>query len=233
MKETMQGKPEALDKAGVSRRKFLTYAGAIAGAGIMMSTVSSCSKDDNDDDVVVNGDINVGTDDRGVLNYLYALEQLSAAFFVKVNSVFYAGATEYEKKYLSDVRDHNIMHREFLKNMLADKAIPELQFDFSQVDFTTRAAVLDGASKMKSLVISGYNGCLHLLSTPTTLTVCGKMVSVAARHFSFIQTLIDINSFSFNTDENGMDSYKTPVAVVAESAHYFKTKITVKDLPKK
>ena len=71
---------------------------------------------------------NLGSGDVGVLNYAYALEQLEAAFYIKVVDPY--ASISNETTALREIRDHEIEHREFLKKALADKAIPGLDVDF-------------------------------------------------------------------------------------------------------
>src|SRR3954466_1246614 len=79
--------------AHLSRRKFFGYAGA--ASAVMLA---ACNKDDEDMGV------NLGSGDIGLLNYAYALEQLEAAFYIKVVQSFYTGATNDEKTFLTDIR---------------------------------------------------------------------------------------------------------------------------------
>lgn len=93
----------------VSRRNFLGIAGGtLAGAALL--TVG-CDENDLPND----GSIDLGSGDFGILNYAYALEQLEAAFYIQVVNSFYAGASDLEKAYLTDIRDHEVAHREFSK----------------------------------------------------------------------------------------------------------------------
>src|ERR1700709_493163 len=102
----------------MARRSFLRYAGAgVAGMGLL-ATAASCHKDHGVDP---NGTTDVGSGDLGILNYAYALEQLEAAFYTQVVKTPYAGISAYEKASLTDIRDHEIAHREFFKAALGAK----------------------------------------------------------------------------------------------------------------
>src|SRR3569833_985256 len=124
----------------MARRSFLRYAGAgVAGKGLL-ATAASCHKDH---DVNPNpGFTDVGSGDIGVLNYAYALEQLEAAFYTKVIQSQFSGITAAETSYLTDIRDHEIAHREFFKTALGSNAIQALEVNFSSIDFGNRASVL-------------------------------------------------------------------------------------------
>ena len=113
---TENPKMPATGTAPVSRRKFFTYAG-LSAATVIAAT--ACTKEQRDYFEPKPKDaVDLGSGDIGILNYAYALEQLEAAFYIKVCSAFYDGATAKEKMYLDDVQRHEIAHREFFKNAL-------------------------------------------------------------------------------------------------------------------
>ncbi|HYC31073.1 MAG TPA: filamin/ABP280 repeat domain-containing protein, partial [Gemmatimonadales bacterium] len=62
-----------------------------------------------------------GAGDTGILNYAFALEQLEAAFYSAVVATPYAGITPEETQILTEIRDHEVIHREFLRAALADE----------------------------------------------------------------------------------------------------------------
>src|SRR6476660_3824309 len=94
----------------LQRRSFLQFAGASA-AGIAL-VAAGCKKDNNDRGVYL------GSGDVGILNYAYALEQLEAAFYTQVIATQYAQITPAEVALLTDIRDHEVAHREFFKAAL-------------------------------------------------------------------------------------------------------------------
>ncbi len=99
--------------SAVSRRKFLGFIGAGSAILATAAVASSCKKDDMNP--VPSGGVDLGSGDVGVLNYAYALEQLEAAFYVKVALSFYSGITATEQAFLTDIRDHEVAHRNFFK----------------------------------------------------------------------------------------------------------------------
>ncbi len=138
---------------GIHRRKFL----GILGGSASVSAVAACNNNNDStpyDGAVVEADgtVNLGRGDVGILNYAYALEQLEAAFYTQVVTTPYAGATSGEIALLTDIRDHEIAHREFLKAALGSKAIPGLEVNFSAIDFTSKASVLGTAQVFEDLV---------------------------------------------------------------------------------
>jgi hypothetical protein len=147
----------AVDVTKLSRRNLLKWTGA-AGAVVAVSGVwlpnfgiSAALAAD------------LGEGDVGVLNYAYALEQLEAAFYTQVIDTPYEGITTDETSWLTDIRDHEVEHRDFLKKALADGAIPDLEVDFSAVDFKSRESVLTTAKTFEDLGVAAYNGAGKLI----------------------------------------------------------------------
>ena len=212
----------------VSRRNFLRYAGATTAGGMLL--VAACKKDDDD---MANGGVDLGSGDTGILNYAYALEQLEAAFYTQVVLTPYTGITDNEKALMTDIRDHEIAHREFFKTALGAGAIAGLEVDFSTIDFTSRTSVLGTAKAFEDLGVSAYNGAGRLISNPDYLVLAGKIVSVEARHAALIRDLISNGTFADNTvvDANGLDKSRTPAEVLAIAGTYVKTKINASRLP--
>ncbi len=218
--------PAGTAQAGISRRRFFGYAGALAGAGLIIG-MDSCKKDDED------SGINLGSNDVGILNYAYALEQLEAAFYTYVAANPYTSITPAEQSYFNDIRDHEIAHREFFKKALGSSAIVALTPDFSSITFSSRDSVLGTAKAFEDLGVSAYNGAGQLLTDPTNLTIAGKIVSVEARHAAAIRDLISNGSFADSTvvDAKGLDVVRTPAEVLAIAGTYIKEKLNASNLP--
>jgi hypothetical protein len=224
--------PEKLvPSSGMQRRDMLKLFGASVG---VMVLGESCKKNKN-----ANDGVDLGSGDVGILNYAYALEQLEAAFYVRVLASPYSGITALETEYLTDIRNHEVGHREFFKAAITAAApsmiIPSLEVDFSTIDFTSRASVLGTAKAFEDLGVTAYNGAGQLISTtgngPTYLTLAGKIVSVEARHAALIADLLSNGTFAATTDANGLDMARTPAQVLAIAAPYIKTKIDASNLP--
>jgi len=227
MKTTTQDTAVGVNMA---RRSFLRYAGVGVAATTGVLAMASCRK--HDDDINTNpgmgNGIDVGSGDIGILNYAYALEQLEAAFYIQVAAHFYTGITSDEQALLTDVRDHEVAHREFFKAALSTKAIVALTPDFSSIDFSSRAKVLAAAQAFEDTGVSAYNGAGYLIQDATYLTLAGKIVSVEARHASYIRNLVSYGSFADNTilDTNGMDKQQTIAQVLKIANTYLKTKVS-------
>ena len=165
--------------------------------------------------------------DVDVLNYAYALEQLEAAFYIRAVAEpgFESRFAANEQRVLTDVRDHEIAHRDFFRAALAGNAIPDLTVDFSAVDFRSRLSVLQTARTFEDLGVSAYNGAAKYLKSTAYLTVAGKIVSVEARHASAIRDLLAPRSGEFAP--NAFDPPATPSMVLAAADPFIVQNITV------
>jgi len=211
----------------VQRRSFLKYAGA--GAAGVALIAAGCKKDKNSD---IGGGVNLGSGDIAILNYAYALEQLEAAFYIKVTATPYSGITANETTYMTDIRDHEIAHREFLKGAIGAQAIQSLEVDFSSINFTSRDSVLATAMAFEDLGVTAYNGAGYLLKSAEYLLLAGKIVSVEARHASLIRELISVNTFlGDQVDSSSVNISRTPTEVLIIAGKYIKTKLITTGLP--
>ena len=210
-----------------SRRKFIKLGGlGIAGSTFLLY---GCSEEefnpggevgtpepeptpdpDPDPDAEV---FDLGSGNLGILNYAYALEQLEAAFYAEVqNGGYYSGAPDNEKEILDDIWYHEVIHRDFFNAAIngavedSSLVLPELEFDFSSIDFDSREAVLGTALVLEDTGVSAYNGAGKLIDASAEngglyLLLAGKIVSVEARHASAIADLLEPYTTAFARDE--------------------------------
>lgn len=210
------------DKANFNdRRTFLKW----GGAGIAALAIGGTSQ------TTVFGQgqltINLGTGDIGIMNFAFLLEQLEADFYTRVvANNFYAGATAEERQILTDLRDHEIIHREFFKAVLGANGIPQLpMFNFSLVDFNSRDSVLTNSQNLEDTGVSAYNGAGQAIVSPDILALAGKIVSVEGRHAAAIRDLrIPRNGFfAPHPDDFALD----PLSVLAIARPFIPTNITI------
>jgi hypothetical protein len=239
----MQQKEVAVKESNNSRRQFLKMGSIVmVGSGLLLS----CSSDDDDMEMIPEGDVfDLGSGDLGILNYAYALEQLEAAFYTNVlDGAYWMSAGAEEKLILEDLYKHEVIHREFFKAAITgavngdtSKVLPELEFDFSAVDFSNRESVLGTARILEDTGVAAYNGAGSLLQTPDYLIIAGKIVSVEARHAAAIRSLFLEDPKAFAGDDiidgDGLDLAKSPseiLTAVGETG-FVKTAFTANQLP--
>lgn len=210
------------------RRSFLRFAGisalAAGAAGLAPRTLFAQS-----------GGVNLGTGDTAVLNFAYALEQLEAAFYAKVTTSFYSGASSRERQLLSDIRDHEAAHRNFLRGALGSSAIPQLELNFSSVDFRNRQSVLTTARTFEDTGVAAYNGAGQLLTDPNHLIAAGRIVSVEGRHAAILRDMLQPRSTAFAGDDVvdifGLGAVARPAEVMRRVAPFIRTPINPATLP--
>lgn len=184
---------DEVDKANPNdRRTFLKWGGAgIAALALGSTNQATVFANPAATSRQQQTTINLGTGDTGIMNFAFLLEQLEADFYTRVvANNFYAGATAEERQILTDLRDHEIIHREFFKAALGANGIPQLPaFDFSLVDFNSRDSVLTNSQAMEDTGVSAYNGAGQAIVSPDILALAGKIVSVEGRHAAAIRDL--------------------------------------------
>ena len=188
--------PELLFKVS-TRRSFLKLLGVGGTIVLMPSVFAACSDNPSTiapftpapDPVTLNL-----SNDFGILNYAYALEQLEAAFYTAVVASSPFGSMNAEQQeVMVDLRNHEVIHREFLKAALGSNAIATLSLNSTSVaaTLTDVPTILKSAEMFEDLGVSAYNGAGKYLASPDYLTIAGKIVSVEARHAAAIRDIRD------------------------------------------
>lgn len=209
-----------------ARRRFLKFSG-LGIAALALGQAANVTTFANPLSKQTTQTIELGAGDIGVLNYAYLLEQLEADFYTRVvANNFYSGATAEERQILTDLRDHEIIHREFFTNVLGSNAIARIPaFDFSLVDFNSRDSVLTNSQVMEDTGVSAYNGAGQILQSAVYLGLAGKIVSVEARHAAAIRDLrIPRNGFFA---DSGTDFALDPLTVLGLARQFIPRNITV------
>jgi hypothetical protein len=220
-----------------TRRGFLRMLG-LGGTIVLLPGVLACDDDDDSDPIDPGGDgvvLNLNND-IGIFNYAYALEQLEAAFYTQVVAGFAAaGITDAtERAILTDIRDHEVIHREFFRAALGGAAIADLEVNFGNA-LSSRQSVLETARVFEDLGVGAYNGAGKYLSDARNLLVAGKIVSVEARHASVIRDLLDTTGRAFAgplvVDDDGLDVAYEPAAVLGAANPYIVTEVSIGNSP--
>lgn len=229
------------------RREFLKMGGlAVAGTGLVLM---GCDDDDEDNNGnnqdnqlpgVRNDVFDLGGGDLGILTYAYALEQLEAEFSRRVVTAtgFTTAFNAEEQQMMMEVYGHEVIHREFLRDLLMDRLpdsdsqlLPNLVFNFGNLDFSDRTAVLNAARTLETTGISAYNGAGKLIDDEDLLNMAGKIVSVEGRHAAAISMMINPDSTDFAP--NPLDPAMTPSQVLGQinQLNYITTDFTANFLP--
>ncbi|MCW8313409.1 ferritin-like domain-containing protein [Sphingobacterium sp. InxBP1] len=137
----------------------------------------------------------VPTDVNGVLNYALTLEYLEAEYYTM--GIAKAGLIPAGKPLgaIATIRNHEIAHVNFLKQVLGSKAVAKPTFDFTAggtfsnvfTDYDTFLAV---AQAFEDTGVRAYKGQAGiLLGDRTVLTAALQIHSVEARHASHIRQM--------------------------------------------
>lgn len=222
----------------LNRRGFFTRL-AIGGAAVAtLPSLAGCDTDDPTDPPMTGVTLDF-SDDFGVLNYAYALEQLEYAFYLQVTQgSYFSGASSQEQQILDDLRKHEKVHVDFLAAAipaLGGTLIPNLTPDFSSIDFSSRGSVLETARLLEDTGVSAYNGAGQYLRNPDLLTLAGKIVSVEARHAAAIRDVL-MGGAAFAGDDvvdptTGLDVVATPSQVLAGASGFITDTINLINVP--
>jgi hypothetical protein len=207
-----------------TRRRFLGVL-AMGGPILMLPAVFTGCDDDSITDPFTDPDLyrlNLAND-TGILNYAYALEQLEAAYYTAaLGSAGFSALSTAEQEVLQDLQKHEVIHRDFLKQLLGTAAIPEIGFNGATVASLTanRDVLLRTSQLLEDTGVSAYNGAGKYLTSAANLLVAGKIVSVEARHAAAIRDIRDGTTgrlFAGDdvVDAQGLDVKAEPSTVLA------------------
>ncbi len=221
--------------AFTSRRGFMRLMGLGGALVLLPSIVTAC--DDNNDGIglgVPNSGATVTIDfakgDTAVLQFAYALEQLEADFYTQVAANFGgSNLSAAEQAVLADIKNHEVIHRDFLKAALGSNASFSLTPTYGSLNFKDRTAVLGAARTFEDLGVAAYNGAAQYISDVNNLLVAGKIVSVEARHASAIRDLIAPKSGEFAPQ--AFDDAFYPGKVAASAQGFIVDKLAFANAP--
>ncbi len=216
-----------------TRRDFMRLMG-IGGAVVMLPTLfTSCSDSSNDTTGPGTGatvTIDFSKGDVAVLQFAYALEQLEADFYTRVVAGFSgSGLSSSEQTIFTDIKNHEVIHREALKTVLGTSNGFTLTPTYPGVSFTSRTSILATSSAFEELGVAAYNGAAQYLSDANNLLVAGKIVSVEARHASAIADLISPKSSAFAP--SSFDNAYSPAKVAGAAQGFITDKLAFANPP--
>jgi hypothetical protein len=221
--------------ATASRREFLKLMG-FGGALVLLPGLLTACQDSNDLTAPSVGNpviIDFSRGDVAVLQLAFALEQLQAGFYTRVvDNLASLNASVTEQRVLGDVRNHEVIHRDFLKSVLGAEASFALQLTYPDVSFADRSSVLTAARTIEDLSVAAYAGAAQYLSDPSNLLVVAKIASVEARHAAAIRDLLSPRA----TDARGFaptafDDAFRPSKAVGAAQRYVVDLLSVANTP--
>jgi len=223
--------PNQATESADTRAAFLRKAGlgaALVGGGALLGPgVASAGHSDPIPDV-------------DVLNYALTLEYLEATFYTQAlggsgttgvppsgatfsqgevtGSNIFAGfggrirSTAYG--YLTDIRDHEITHVNFLRGALGGAAVGPCTFDFGSAlgsvdSFISTAQVLENTGVM------AYDGAIRYVDDGNTLQAGAQIATVEARHAAYLNLINRDSPFPRAFDEG-----KPPSAIFAAASPF-------------
>jgi hypothetical protein len=221
--------------SAASRREFLRLMGLGGALVLLPSVLTSCSDDDDITGPGTGGTVTIdfAKGDTAVLQFAYALEQLEADFYTRVVDNFGGSdMTAIDQAILADVKNHEVIHRDFFKAALGTNASFSLSTTYGDLDFKSRTEVLAAARTFEDLGVAAYNGAAQYLTDVNNLLVAGKIVSVEARHASAIRDLLNPKQNSANgfAPKSFDDAYK-PATVRTKAQAYVVDNIAFANAP--
>lgn len=185
--------------------------------------------------ILPDGTVDLGSGDIGISNLAFMLDQLETAFYGTAVEKAY-GISQEDRKVLAELHDHELVHREFFRGILTNNGIPDLEFDFSGINFGDRYAIFDAAQKFEDVGVAAFNGAGPLIQDVEVLKIAGKMVSIEARHATLARYMIRPKTyFSLGhelIDAQGRDWALSAQEVMMKAQPFIKQKISVANLPK-
>ncbi len=181
--------------------------------------------------------------DTGLLYFAHLLALAQATLYQKVADSPPADLTTAERAIFTNLRDHEVIHRELFKYAIdpttSNKLYPtDFAFKLTPFALTTRTGVLAAAQQLSDLAAAAYPVLVPLASGALLRTLLLKVSSVYARHSATMHDLIAPGTFaSDDVAEStgllvGQARIKTPTEVIAALAPYFAPYvISVANLP--
>jgi rubrerythrin len=190
--------------AASSRREFLRLVGLGGAIALLPGFAIACGSDavtGPSNDVPASGNpllIDFAQGDVAILQFALVLEQLEAEFYSRVVSAFStSNIAASEQAVLTEIRNHELAHREFLTATLGGDAGFTSTATFRGLNFSDRTTVLAAAKLLEDLGVAAYNGLAQYLTGTDNLLALAKIVSVEARHASTIRDLIEPRTTAF------------------------------------
>lgn len=213
-----------------SRRDFLRLALAGGAATLLPFAAAGCNDDPFDPTATAVIDLRT---DAGVLNALYAMEQLQGELFNRLVTAPFPGMSAREVDAARDVRDHATAHIGWLIERLRDDRVYDyLQFDFTDVELGMRAAATERAAALVERVAAATLGAALALRGRDDARIVRKMASVHARHAAAVRSVFSGEPDAFAPADavgaDGLARVEAPGAALQALRPYFRTDLQIR-----
>lgn len=241
-KDPEAGGPMVIARAGdllfpSTRRTFVRRLLAGGTVVLLPGVFTRCT--DDGDSILGPGDIpdpvtGVSFDlrsDVGIFRLVHLNEQLEAAFYTAVvRSGAFDGFSADEKELFVDLRNTEIVHREFVRTALGSAALPDIRgsIDLAVLSgiLSSRTSILTASRTFEHVGVAALNGAGKYLQDARNLLIAGKFASVEARHAAALRDVLPPAGQNANTafagdditDGNGRDVKLEAGAALAKVA---------------
>jgi len=218
-----------------NRRDILKLMAAGGAMVFLPSMLTACSEEDDSGGLTNPGSgttvtIDFAKGDIAVLQFAYALEQLEADFYTRVVNAFgSSNLSTTERAVLTDIKYHEVLHREFFKAVLGSTNGFTLTTTYPNINFNDRLSVLNTAKLLEDTGVKAYNGAAQYITDVNNLLAAGKIVSVEARHAAAIADLLSPNTNAFAPTT--FDDVTRPATIAAAAQGFVVQKLALANGP--
>ena len=178
--------------------------------------------------------------DVDILNYALTLEYLEATFYTEAlggggttgvpasGARFNRGRITGSKRlagfggrirrtaydYLTDIRDHEITHVEFLRGQIGAAAVGPCTFDFSEA-LRNVGTFLETAQVLENTGVMAYDGAIRYVDAGDVLQAGAQIATVEARHAAYLNLINRDSPFP-----SAFDTGKKPSEILAAASPF-------------
>lgn len=186
-----------------SRRDFLRLVAVGGAVALTGGLLAACEDSSNIGGLTGPGTgatltIDFSKGDVALFQFLLLLEQFEADFYSRVVANFASSDfTAADQLVLTDIANHESVHRDVLGALLGADANFRITPVFGSLTFRVRADTLAAARDVEDLVVGAYDGIAPYFTAAANFAIAAKLASVEARHSAAIHDLISPLSGGF------------------------------------
>ncbi len=224
------------EATGQTRKAFLRKAGlggaAVLGGGVLLGPGAGIGRAGHTDAVP----------DVDVLNFALSLEYLEATFYTQAlggpgvpglvpesPGVFGRGDITGSREFagfggrlrsdayglLTDIRDHEVTHVEFLVGALGAAAVPPCTYTFGDA-FGSVGSFLSTARLLENTGVMAYDGAIRYVEAGDFLQAGAQIATVEARHAAYLNLITGQSPFP-----SPFDTGLRPQQIIAAAGSFF------------